>query len=113
MKFNVYKWETSHPVRVVFKGDNYLVHGLNSWHEASGINRYYTDDTLPDEIKGKLGMALFGMTGNGVIEVVRDVDGPVHWVDLWISIRTYRSIKGDRERDARSESKNQSEEDFE
>lgn len=104
-------WDLRHHIRVAFKEDKYLVHSLTYQGYAVGINRYYTDDTLPDEIKAKLGMALFGMRGNGVDEVVRDVDKDrVLWVDLFIGMRTYQSIRGDMKRDARSKSKSQGKE---
>ena len=105
-------WNLNHYIRVAFKGDKYLVHSLTHQGRATGINRYYTDDTLPEEIKAKLGMALFGMTGNGVHEVVRDLDdGRTLWVDLFIGMRTYQSIRGDMKRDTRSKGQSASAQD--
>ena len=101
-------WDVRHQIRVVIKEDKYLVHSLTSYGDPTGVNRYYTDDTLPDEIKGKLGMALFGMRGNGITEVVREIGGGSRWVDLWIGTKTYSLIRGDMRRDTRSKSKSAS-----
>ena len=101
-------WDVKHQIRVVIKEDKYLVHSLTPYGDPTGVNRYYTDDTLPDEIKAKLGMALFGMRGNGISDVVREVGGESRWVDLWIGMRTYSSIRGAMRRDTRSKSKSAS-----
>lgn len=41
---------------VTFKGDEYVVEGS----QKSKTIRYFTDTTLPDEIKHKLGLLMFG-----------------------------------------------------
>ena len=101
-------WNLNHYIRVAFKGDKYLVHSLTHQGRATGINRYYTDDTLPEEIKAKLGMALFGMRGNGIDDVVYGKDKCVQSVDMWIRTRTFHSIRGAMRRDTRSKSKSAS-----
>ena len=101
-------WDVRHQIRVVIKEDKYLVHSLTPYGDPTGVNRYYTDETLPDEIKAKLGMALFGMRGNGISDVVREVGGKSRWVDLWIGMRTYSSIRGEMRHDTRSKSKSAS-----
>ena len=103
-------WDVKHQIRVVIKEDKYLVHSLTPYGDPTGVNRYYTDDTLPDEIKAKLGMALFGMRGNGIDDVVysRGIDKSVLSVDMWVRTRTYHSIRGEMRRDTRSKSKSAS-----
>lgn len=101
-------WDVRHPVRVVMKGEKYHVQLCDDWWSPIGHNRYYTDDTLPDEIKAKLGMALFGMRGNGIDDVVYGKDKCVQSVDMWIRTRTFHSIRGEMRRDTRSKSKSAS-----
>lgn len=104
-------WDVRHQIRVVLKEDKYVVHVCDDWGDFVGVNRYYTDDTLPEEIKAKLGMALFGMRGNGIGDVVREIGGGSRWVDLWVGTKTYKVIRGETKRDTRSKSKSASAQD--
>lgn len=102
-------WDVKHPVRVLIRGEEYHVQICDDWWRPVGHNRYYTDETLPDEIKAKLGMALFGMRGNGIDDVrVHGKDKCVQSVDIWICTRTYHLIRGEMRRDTRSKSKSAS-----
>ena len=103
-------WDVRHPVRVVMKGEKYHVQLCDDWWSPIGHNRYYTDDTLPEEIKAKLGMALFGMRGNGIDDVVYGKDKSLQSIDMWIRTRTFHSIRGEMRRDTRNKSKSQGKE---
>lgn len=69
------------------------------------ITRYFTDDTLPDELKWKLGLLSLGMDSR---DIGWRIGSPVESrYRIKVSIETYRYIRGWDRNDAGGQSKNE------
>jgi hypothetical protein len=76
-------------VLVDVRPDNYQV----ELFDGSGIRRYLTDHTLPEELKWKLGMLMFGLDDD---EVGYKVHGDNRYV-IKITDKTLQTIQGLRD----------------
>lgn len=89
--------------------DGYVVYTYDGTSSRQGIyrgiTRYFTDDTLPYEIKWKLGMVMFGSRDETVGHKVAVLSDTYY---LHITPETFDIIMGERH-DPRSESQSESE----
>jgi hypothetical protein len=99
---------------VTFKGDEYVVEYLA--HPST--TRYFTDTTLPDEIKYKLGLLMFGVKDSTVgwrggfqsDWMLDDPNTPRSYV-VRVSEDTYEHVIGRIRHDTRSQGESQGQKD--